>query len=267
MRNTIYSNIKNFPHNNGEPSLFQTKMEELDEEMFKKTLGPILAVLVNQLVLLNDRLPAVIESTFDAITPPEISIHNYIDRIIKYTPCSKECYIAGIIYIDRIIQSRGFVVNSFNVHRVLITSIMISAKLIDDTTYNNKYYSHVGGIGIAELNRLECQFLILLDYNLNISCGVFEKYLKRLDPQILEHHRASTNVRQRDGEIPNEGEAPTYDSNIAVRNLTARQLRRSKSFNTSHLEEGKIEELRPFRHRRQRSSSFNIQYIEVIAEA
>ncbi len=42
-------------------------------------------------------------------------------RIYKYSKCSVECLVLGLIYIDRFIQSSGIQVNSLTVHRVLLT--------------------------------------------------------------------------------------------------------------------------------------------------
>lgn len=56
----------------------------------------------------------------------------------KYAACSGECFVLALVYIDRIIQSNPtFVVNSLNIHRLLITSIMLAAKFFDDQYFNN----------------------------------------------------------------------------------------------------------------------------------
>ena len=49
----------------------------------------------------------------------------------------------ALIYIDRLIQKDSFALTALNVHRVLITSVMIAAKFFDDQYYNNAYYAKV----------------------------------------------------------------------------------------------------------------------------
>ena len=44
-----------------------------------------------------------------------------------------------------------FVISSLNVHRLLITSIMLASKFFDDVYYNNAYYARVGGISNSEV--------------------------------------------------------------------------------------------------------------------
>jgi hypothetical protein len=36
-----------------------------------------------------------------------------------------------------------------------MTAILVAAKMIDDQTYNQKYYSQVAGLKLSELNSLE----------------------------------------------------------------------------------------------------------------
>lgn len=46
----------------------------------------------------------------------------FLHSISKYACCSGECFVLALVYIDRIIQSNPtFVVNSLNIHRLLIT--------------------------------------------------------------------------------------------------------------------------------------------------
>ena len=67
----------------------------------------------------------------------------YLDRILKYSSCSNECFVLGLIYMDRFIQRNDFALTALNVHRVAITSVMVAAKFFDDQYYNNAYYAKV----------------------------------------------------------------------------------------------------------------------------
>lgn len=73
---------------------------------------------------------------------------------------------------------------SLSVHRLLITSIMLAAKFIDDAFYNNAYYAKVGGVTTAELNRLEMKFLFGLDFRLHVSLRTFGKYCCELEKEV-----------------------------------------------------------------------------------
>lgn len=72
-------------------------------------------------------------SIFHGFTRPTISIQCYLERIFKYANCSPSCFIVAYIYLDRFAQKQPLLpINSFNVHRLLIASVLISAKFMDD---------------------------------------------------------------------------------------------------------------------------------------
>lgn len=69
---------------------------------------------------------------FHGLRAPSLSIQQYIDRIFKYSCCSPSCFIIAHIYVDRFIQRMNLCLTSLNVHRLLITSVMVAAKFMDD---------------------------------------------------------------------------------------------------------------------------------------
>lgn len=72
-------------------------------------------------------------SVFHGLSRPTISIHSYLERIFKYANCSHSCFIVAYVYLDRFTQRQpSLPINSFNVHRLLITSVMVAAKFMDD---------------------------------------------------------------------------------------------------------------------------------------
>ncbi|XP_057510202.1 cyclin-U4-1-like [Actinidia eriantha] len=76
-------------------------------------------------------------------------------------------------------------IDSFNVHRLLITSVMVAAKFMDDMYYNNAYYAKVGGISTAEMNFLEVHFLFGLSFHLNVTPTTFHTYCSYLQREML----------------------------------------------------------------------------------
>ncbi|KZV49075.1 hypothetical protein F511_11026 [Dorcoceras hygrometricum] len=112
----------------------------------------------------NDLRPEIksqkIISAFHGLARPNISIHSYLQRIFKYANCSPSCYVVAYIYLDRFTHRYPELqINSYSVHRLLITSVMVSAKFLDDRYYNNAYYAKVGGISTTEMNFLEVMIL------------------------------------------------------------------------------------------------------------
>ncbi|XP_014516152.1 cyclin-U4-1 [Vigna radiata var. radiata] len=125
-------------------------------------------------------------SVFHGLTRPNISIQNYLERIFKYANCSPSCFIVAYVYLDRFTQRQpSLPINSFNVHRLLITSVMVAAKFMDDMYYNNAYYAKVGGISKREMNVLELDFLFGLGFHMNVSPGSFEAYCVHLQREMV----------------------------------------------------------------------------------
>lgn len=158
-------------------------MADLKQDDTGRAVVPVLACVLNQLCQRNDKIPLDPKgvSKFHALRPPAISILDYLERVAKYAACSGECFVLALIYIDRIIQTNPtFVVNSLNIHRLLITSIMLGAKFFDDHYFNNAYYAKVGGVPCQEMNSLEVEFLFMTNFTLFVTTETYRQYYTEL---------------------------------------------------------------------------------------
>jgi len=184
-----------------------TNMEMKFDDERRRLIVPILAKVLTQLCLRNDGwgIDPSRMSKFHALRPPPISIQDYLDRIAKYSCCSEECFVLALIYIDRLIQCNPeFLVNSLNVHRIIITSVMLAAKFFDDHYYNNAYYGKVGGVSNAEVNSLEIEFLFMVNFNLFVATEEYNVYNQRL----MTHAKAFATATEQTG-APNDPSAPS----------------------------------------------------------
>merc|ERR1712232_787328 len=121
-------------------------------------------------------------TAFHAVRVPAIGIHAYLERLQRYFLCSDACFLISLVYIDRILQRHPkFSINNLSLHRVLATSLLVSAKFNDDTYYSNAYYAKVCGLTVRELNSLEAKFLMLIDWKLSVSPGEYDEYSKRAE--------------------------------------------------------------------------------------
>ncbi|KAG0286760.1 hypothetical protein BGZ96_009189 [Linnemannia gamsii] len=82
----------------------------------------------------------------------------------------------------------GFRVNSFNIHRLLITCLMVAAKFTSDLFYSNARYAKVGGLSLPELNQLELVFLFTTQFDLNVK----EEELQRVGDALLRFKNRET---------------------------------------------------------------------------
>ena len=157
-------------------------------------------------------------------------ISHYHHSIHKYASCSTECFVLALIYIDRLIQRNNFLLTDLNVHRVVITAVLLAAKFFDDAYYNNAYYAKVGGVLVSEMNSLEVEFLFRINFSLHVESEVFQKYRAELAvhagenqqplaaavaagggssqflPDTFQVHQAPSHTHQ--GTLPNNALAP-----------------------------------------------------------
>ncbi|XP_062118520.1 cyclin-P3-1-like [Humulus lupulus] len=101
------------------------------------------SIQINELQLEATKAKGVL-TIFHGLRAPSLSIRQYVDRIFKYSSCSPSYFVVANIYLDRILKNTEIHLTSLNVHRLLITSVMLATKFMDDAFFNNAYYAKVG---------------------------------------------------------------------------------------------------------------------------
>lgn len=130
---------------------------------------------------------------FHGTNIPGISLNAYLTRVLKYCPVTNEVFLSLLVYFDRIAKKANnlkknqdaggeadgeqlFVMDSYNIHRLIISGITVSSKFFSDIFYKNLRYAKVGGLPLEELNYLELQLLLLLDFKLMITVQDLQNY-------------------------------------------------------------------------------------------
>ncbi|KAJ1427340.1 cyclin-domain-containing protein, partial [Ochromonadaceae sp. CCMP2298] len=122
---------------------------------------------------------------FQSSYAPDVTIESYLERIRRYSRCSDACFVMALVYIDRLIDGKKLMLSALNVHRLLITAVMLAAKFHDDLFYNNAYYAKLGGLTLQELNHLEIELLNLLSFKMFVSDSAYGKYTTQLQSYVL----------------------------------------------------------------------------------
>lgn len=92
-----------------------------------------------------------------------------------------------------LLQNHQLVINEYSIHRVVLITylcsfklmcrVMSAAKFYDDSFYNNEIYSRIGGVSVDELNKLEVDFMLLINFSLIIS----QKEFLRIYYELYTH--------------------------------------------------------------------------------
>uniref|UniRef100_A0A0D9W7S4 Cyclin n=1 Tax=Leersia perrieri TaxID=77586 RepID=A0A0D9W7S4_9ORYZ len=159
-----------------------------EEEDMPRVVG-VLSALLERATERNDAAAEtqLAPSPFRATTKPDITVRAYMARIARFAGCSPACYVVAYIYLDRLLRRRrcAHSVDSYSVHRLLITAVLAAVKFMDDICYNNAYFARVGGISLPEMNYLEVDFLFGVGFDLNVSPETFGHYCAVLQSEML----------------------------------------------------------------------------------
>ncbi|KAH8703323.1 cyclin-domain-containing protein [Talaromyces proteolyticus] len=112
-------------------------------------------------------------SHITVVTPPSSS------GIAAQEPKSPESSITSSLQLDDDDEdhfANFFIVDSFNIHRLVIAGVTCASKFFSDVFYTNSRYAKVGGLPLVELNHLELQFLLLNDFRLSITVEELDAY-------------------------------------------------------------------------------------------
>lgn len=107
---------------------------------------------------------------------PNISLEQYINRLILYTKMEISTLIISIIYIDRFCYKNNYDLSYYNIYRLLLTSCLLSIKFNEDIKFDMKIYSDIAGVPIILLKQLEEIMFFCIDYRLYVNEEDYKSY-------------------------------------------------------------------------------------------
>uniref|UniRef100_A0A6B2LDG6 Cyclin-like domain-containing protein n=1 Tax=Arcella intermedia TaxID=1963864 RepID=A0A6B2LDG6_9EUKA len=86
--------------------------------------------------------------------------------------------IMAIHYVDQLINKTGLLVTAWNWRRVLLAALLVADKfweedVVCNSDYCNRYFP---GLTVDDLNQLEREFLMALDFKLVLKTSVYAEY-------------------------------------------------------------------------------------------
>jgi len=171
----------------------------------------------------SDSRPSTSYSGSDGVDSPPIGARSVPESAAdlekaQHTHVSREHDLSGFPL------SHFFVVDSFNIHRLVIAGVTCASKFFSDVFYTNSRYAKVanlsskfstlqtnmnkvGGLPLAELNHLELQFLLLNDFRLSVPVEELEAY-----GTMLVEFYAREIITQRQGRMPEDMAYPEEEA-------------------------------------------------------
>mmetsp|Transcript_12878 Transcript_12878/g.32163 ORF Transcript_12878/g.32163 Transcript_12878/m.32163 type:complete len:193 (+) Transcript_12878:317-895(+) len=128
-------------------------------------------------------------STFDAHSPPPITMPQYLRRLGEYCTFAEEVYVLALVYVTRRCRRTASVVHPRCVHRLYMTSLLLAGKYWDDHCCPNGFYAQVAGVPLEEVNQLERAMLLDLSYDMSFTTGEvcqFQSEIQRLTARGLK---------------------------------------------------------------------------------
>lgn len=142
------------------------------QEIFDEKLYPINTDL---------KVPA----DYDKIIPEHRLIYKFMKNLFTSAQLTSECAIVTLIYLERVLTYAEIDLCPANWKRLLLGSILLASKVWDDqAVWNVDYCQILKDMNVDNMNELERQYLVLMQFNINVPSSVYAKYyfdLRKLD--------------------------------------------------------------------------------------
>jgi hypothetical protein len=124
------------------------------------------------------------------VVTPEASVtspfRKFVSQILTSTRLPSTTILLGMNYlakrINMIKQQQGsFKATEGQVWRLLTVALLLGSKFLDDNTFQNRSWSEVSGISVAELNTLEYEWLSAIGWRLYVNLEKSKDYTAWLD--------------------------------------------------------------------------------------
>ena len=106
---------------------------------------------------------------------------SFVRLLHRRGKCSASAIVVGVVYLEKLRElDDSVVLTVHNFRRLLLVPVMVAAKFLDDRCACNREWASITGIDLAELNRLEVDFLCQMGFSLNITREEYEWYAEEL---------------------------------------------------------------------------------------
>ncbi|KAI0932798.1 hypothetical protein AcW1_000181 [Taiwanofungus camphoratus] len=159
----------------------------------------------------------------------------FMQKVLETTQVSHSVIVLSLHYIYRMKARNRFTSGQAgSEYRVAVAALMMANKFVDDNTYTNKTWSEVSGIDLAEVNKMEKEFLLGIDFGLYVDKTTYDSWLNLLKGLVMAKERDSRHWRRSWRRPPrpvhiSKGHSPKYLSAHCSRVRSTSHRARSSS--------------------------------------
>lgn len=131
---------------------------------------------------LSVRVSNLIRSWMDSVSSPPVqsifvgtpavTVEKFVEHLmilLRRMKMEPFCVLNVLHYVRATISSGDFVVCWKNIFRFLLASAVVTVKYYTDERLYNSDFASIIGLPVADINRLESSFLMLMNYNLFVE--------------------------------------------------------------------------------------------------
>ena len=145
--------------------LIQRPAQQSKEE---KPVGGVSAKLDYDMDVMTD---FVCEMALQVITPGRMmppSFRKWVHQVLCATRLPSATILLSMFYLSsRMTMLAGIPKTDSHLFRLLTIALVLGSKFLDDNTFINRSWSEVSGIPVADLNELEMEWLVAIEFKLH----------------------------------------------------------------------------------------------------
>jgi len=202
----------------------------------EKATGGVAAHLDYEMDQMSDFVSEMAQGIVHPGTNVSPNLRKYVHQILSSTRLPSSTILLAMNLLSKRFQqvaNTPVFRQSGVLYRMLTTSLLLGSKFLDDNTFQNRSWSEVSNIPVAELNKMEVEWLVAIDWRLHKDPNEIEGFnaflshwkewklnktraaepmkLTPIDTNILRHRSISKPLFSPEGPIPREYQNSHFD--------------------------------------------------------
>lgn len=195
-----------------QPSLPYKEAEKLTRQFYEDNFRPSKkhAVVPKNLCRLPTPIILSLRNVQRKYANPTFSeVYNFIRHICIQAAISPECVMIMVIYVDRLMFSKGIMLIAATWKPILLVCLLIASKMWEDISSWNSQFSHVcRDFPLKGINKMEAILCEMLDFNFHVDGELYSRYCEvlrslyphtskdvQIQPQAQSSNKSRTNTR------------------------------------------------------------------------